>query len=88
MDEQFQLVNTIETDMGPAREQLDAIQGVGVELQRLVAEQSATALAREATELAKRFNNVADAVSTWEYKKLLNYDKKNQFSFIHYFLRL
>ncbi|KAI3410026.1 hypothetical protein GPALN_006390 [Globodera pallida] len=63
LEEQFQLVNTIESDMGPAREQLDALHGVSVELQRLVTEQRASKLARESAELHKRFSNVADAVS-------------------------
>ncbi|KAL3114470.1 hypothetical protein niasHT_019974 [Heterodera trifolii] len=63
LEEQFQLVNTIDADLGPAREQLDALHGVCVELQRLVTEQRAAKLAREFADLHKRFTTGADSVS-------------------------
>lgn len=63
LEEQFQLVNTIDSDLGPAREQLEAIQAIGIELQRLTTEQRANQLAKESAELLRRFNAVADAVA-------------------------
>lgn len=63
MAEQFQLVNTIESDLGPARDQLEVVQATSVELQRLTMEQRANQLAKESAELLKRFNAVADTVA-------------------------
>lgn len=62
MEEQFQLVSTIESDLGPARDQLDALQALSAELQRLVADTRANQLARDGAELSRRFNAVADTV--------------------------
>jgi hypothetical protein len=63
LDEQFQLVNTIESDLGPAREQLEAVQAIGVELQRLTSEPRANQIAKESAELLRRFNTTADTVA-------------------------
>ena len=63
LEEQFQLANTIESDLGPAREQLDAVQAISVELQRLTTEQRANHLAKESAELLRRFNTAADSVA-------------------------
>lgn len=64
LEEQFQLISTIESDVGRFREQLDACQSVCVELQRLVNDDKANVLAKESQEMTQRFNAVSEAVSS------------------------
>ncbi|CAK5013178.1 unnamed protein product [Meloidogyne enterolobii] len=63
LEEQFQLISTIESDLGPAREQLESIQLISCELQRLTTESRANQLAKESAELLRYFNSVADTVT-------------------------
>uniref|UniRef100_A0A915N437 GAR domain-containing protein n=1 Tax=Meloidogyne javanica TaxID=6303 RepID=A0A915N437_MELJA len=63
LEEQFQLISTIESDLGPAREQLESIQLISCELQRLTTETRANQLAKESAELLRYFNSVADTVT-------------------------
>jgi hypothetical protein len=85
LEEQFQLINTIESDLGPAREQLESIQLISCELQRLTTENKANKLAKESAELFKYFNFVADNVN--KKAELLNKVKKNFFLIKKIFLQ-
>jgi len=62
LDEQFQLVHTIETDLEASRTQLDALQGFCIELQRLTSDKNANALQKETNNLLQRFNAVNEKV--------------------------
>uniref|UniRef100_A0A915MYH2 Uncharacterized protein n=1 Tax=Meloidogyne javanica TaxID=6303 RepID=A0A915MYH2_MELJA len=64
LDGQTELkLGTIESDLGPAREQLESIQLISCELQRLTTEARANQLAKESAELLRYFNSVADTVT-------------------------
>ncbi|KAL7080640.1 hypothetical protein ACQ4LE_000408 [Meloidogyne hapla] len=63
LEEQFQLISTTESDLGLAREQLESIQLISRELQRLTTENRANQFAKESAELLSYFKSVADTVT-------------------------
>uniref|UniRef100_A0A1I8BVZ9 Uncharacterized protein n=1 Tax=Meloidogyne hapla TaxID=6305 RepID=A0A1I8BVZ9_MELHA len=62
LDGQTEL-NTTESDLGLAREQLESIQLISRELQRLTTENRANQFAKESAELLSYFKSVADTVT-------------------------
>lgn len=62
LEEQFNLVGTIEVQVNRYRTYLDTLQVLCVDLQRLSCESKAIELAKESQEIALRFNSMADLV--------------------------
>lgn len=62
LEEQFQLIETISADFVEYRKNLNELQSMCVDLQRLSCEEKANELAKESQEIVQRFNVVHDLV--------------------------
>uniref|UniRef100_A0A915ENB9 Uncharacterized protein n=1 Tax=Ditylenchus dipsaci TaxID=166011 RepID=A0A915ENB9_9BILA len=63
LEEQFQVVNTIEGDIAQYRTQMDSLQEMCIDLQRLSCDSKANELGKESAQIMQRFNATADMVS-------------------------
>jgi DNA repair exonuclease SbcCD ATPase subunit len=65
LEEQFQLVNTIESDLSTSRARLETLQAINVKLQKLTSESNAEQLQKQTNELFQRFSSVSETVSSF-----------------------